>query len=665
MVIQLLEIIQAVQPAAVFCLMLAISACGSNFEFDTTRTSPSKPPTPVKTIITLSATPQSSGRIALSWNAVGSRRDYSVRMNDDFYTSVTQFDEMTPVTFKTDPLDAGKQYCFKVVAYTFSPYFYVGESEQVCVVALADEELPIVSYAYPPFFAPVNTSITASFSEPIDPQTVTSTSFVVSGPSGPITGNLQASPDSATFIFEPSEDLPFSSSIAVTITTEVKDRAGNALASNYSWTFNTYDAPDTSAPTIPTGFSTSRVGASEVDLFWIASVDDVGVAGYKLYRDNIYVQLVTNLAYLVAEDRGLNFNTQYCYSISAYDFSGNESAQSAPLCVTTLDFLPGTVATWGHALRTNGSFWHRTIPDVITNLDSVSAISAQASLALKSDGTVWDLGRPELTQVPDLSNVIAVAGGHSHWLAATSDGLVWGWGDNRYGALGDGTFTSYVTPVQMMNLSEAVAVATGISHSLALKSDGSVWATGGNWFGQLGIGTTETHTTAVQVLTPSSIIAIAASYNGSLALRAEGTVWAWGDTSHAPTYHVVTPIQVPDISDIIGIAQGIGFSLAVKSDGTVWSWGHNGSGQLGDGTTTSHTTPAVVPGLSNAIAVAAGYYHSLALTADGTVWAWGANSDGQLGDGTTINKSVPVQVLRVSGASAIAAGRNTSLALRN
>ena len=32
-------------------------------------------------------------------------------------------------------------------------------------------------------------------------------------------------------------------------------------------------------------------------------------------------------------------------------------------------------------------------------------------------------------------------------------------------------------------------------------------------------------------------------------------------------------------------------SLAVKSDGTVWGWGCNGSGQLGDGTTTNRYTP--------------------------------------------------------------------------
>jgi alpha-tubulin suppressor-like RCC1 family protein len=103
--------------------------------------------------------------------------------------------------------------------------------------------------------------------------------------------------------------------------------------------------------------------------------------------------------------------------------------------------------------------------------------------------------------------------------------------------------------------------------------------------------------------------------------------------------------------------------LALLADGSVRGWGINGSGQLGDGTTTQRTTPVVASGVSNVVAIAAGNLHSLALRNDGTVWAWGANSYGQVGDGTSGNtRLTPVQTLGLPAIQAIAAGTDFSLA---
>ena len=60
--------------------------------------------------------------------------------------------------------------------------------------------------------------------------------------------------------------------------------------------------------------------------------------------------------------------------------------------------------------------------------------------------------------------------------------------------------------------------------------------------------------------------------------------------------------------------------------------GYNGSGQVGDGTTSHRSTPLKV--LENVTSVTAGDYSAYAITSDGSLWSWGRNDYGQLGDGT-------------------------------
>jgi alpha-tubulin suppressor-like RCC1 family protein len=81
----------------------------------------------------------------------------------------------------------------------------------------------------------------------------------------------------------------------------------------------------------------------------------------------------------------------------------------------------------------------------------------------------------------------------------------------------------------------------------------------------------------------------------------------------------------------------------------VLAWGANGSGQLGDGTTTERHLVAPVSSLSSVVSIVCGYYYNLALRSDGTVWAWGSNVSGQLGDGTTTSRQAPVKVSGLTG----------------
>lgn len=89
---------------------------------------------------------------------------------------------------------------------------------------------------------------------------------------------------------------------------------------------------DTLAPSTPTYLTATAASGSQIDLSWTASTDNIGVTGYKIYRGGTYLKSVTTTS---ASDTGLNPSTQYCYTVSAYDAAGNESAQSSQACATT------------------------------------------------------------------------------------------------------------------------------------------------------------------------------------------------------------------------------------------------------------------------------------------------------------------------------------------
>ena len=92
----------------------------------------------------------------------------------------------------------------------------------------------------------INTVIKATFSEALNSTTIQSpaTAFTVGGVAGSVA--YDAATNTATFT--PSAPLLYSTVYSAAVSTGVKDLAGNALAGNYSWSFTTTAAPDTTPP---------------------------------------------------------------------------------------------------------------------------------------------------------------------------------------------------------------------------------------------------------------------------------------------------------------------------------------------------------------------------------------------------------------------------------
>lgn len=284
----------------------------------------------------------------------------------------------------------------------------------------------------------INSNIIVTFSEAMDESTVNTTTFTVKDASNnAVAGTVTCSGTSATFT--PSSSLAASTTFTVTIAAGVKDSAGNATASDSTWTFTTGTAG--TAPSAPTGV-TATAGNNQVAISWSAASS---ATTYTVYRATA------------------------------------TGALSAKTAVTT-----GVTATnYTDTTAINGTAYYYQVTAV--NSYGESGGSSEVSATPTSGGGTF-------TTTP------MVKAGSNYTIALKSDGTVWGWGSNYQGELGDGTTTSRTTPVQVSGIAGVIAISEGgDEHTLALKSDGTVWAWGYNYSGQLGDGTTTNRTTPVQV----------------------------------------------------------------------------------------------------------------------------------------------------------------------
>ena len=98
--------------------------------------------------------------------------------------------------------------------------------------------------------------------------------------------------------------------------------------------------PDLRPPTTPERVAAVSVSSTQMFVAWDPSADDVGVAGYEVFRGPASVAKVGTTR---ARERSLQANERYCYTVVAFDAAGNRSPPSAPACATTAD--PSQIAS--------------------------------------------------------------------------------------------------------------------------------------------------------------------------------------------------------------------------------------------------------------------------------------------------------------------------------
>jgi alpha-tubulin suppressor-like RCC1 family protein len=282
----------------------------------------------------------------------------------------------------------------------------------------------------------------------------------------------------------------------------------------------------------------------------------------------------------------------------------------------------GTVECWGYngfGQLGNGTTTSSATPVPVTGLTGIGqivaggqhmcAIALNGALSCWGQNTSGQLGNGTTTNssvpVPGpregaaTFNTVALGGAHTCGFIGS---VIYCWGNNAYGQLGDNTTTNETGPQQNPVFFGATQVALGNAHTCAVRGDGSVYCWGYNGYGQLGTGNTT---------------------------------------------NSLTPVKVP-ISGVAQIAAGFYGNCARKGDGTVWCWGGDGNGQVGDGTqSTVILSPTQVPGLPPSAAIFGGAYDFCSLGTDSSLWCWGDNGAGQLGNGRIYDIAIVPRLVKL------------------
>lgn len=255
---------------------------------------------------------------------------------------------------------------------------------------------------------------------------------------------------------------------------------------------------------------------------------------------------------------------------------------------------------------------------------------------------------------------------------ALVSGKVYCWGTNTYGQLGTATVAingEALTPVAVDTNGEfagrtVTAIKGNNSRTVCAVADGKSFCWGRNYFGTFGNGLASGQS---QVPVPTNMAGVLAGKtvtkvtpgDGHTCAVASGAAYCWGTNGSGrlgdgTSTERLDPAAVSTAGVLSGkivtdITAGSATSCAV-ADGKAYCWGHGVTGQRGDGTNAAAATSPVAvdtTGVLNGktITSISGVLNTFCATSsDGGVYCWGQGTSGQLGNGASVDSNVPVAV---------------------
>ena len=247
--------------------------------------------------------------------------------------------------------------------------------------------------------------------------------------------------------------------------------------------------------------------------------------------------------------------------------------------------------------------------------------------------------------------------------------------------IAQGTAASATAPrYGRLQATKFVDASIGYYFGGALDEDGVVWVWGQNGSGQLGNGKSISTTTGqgyagaaqpvpglpkIRQFSAGESYGMALDYNGDVYCWGYNCEWQCGNFKTGGNVAQRSPIMLDraayGIPAIAKVDAGVFHSAALDVNGEVWCWGLNNAGQLGRGTsgrpsnaTENKPAKAIFPAGTVIVDVQAGRDNTAALDSQGNVWCWGRNSLGECANGKTTFVPAPTKVIFPAGSGPVA-----------
>lgn len=413
------------------------------------------------------------------------------------------------------------------------------------------------------------------------------------------------------------------------------------------------------------------------------------------------LDVVNNGEHVIFNEKGYNPGTLNC-PISGFKYPaisflvGSDNQQFSPIgpfggdgtrtfAVTSGSLPPGVTfdASTGVFSGPTAGAWNFTATRISVGGNYSCAVTSMSGVKCWGENASGQLGDGSSISRSSPTNVYGLGSGvYSVFTSNTGTtcallliGSLKCWGLNSSGQIGDGTILNRYSPVNVTGLVSGVSsqVSLGSNFSCAVLLSGALKCWGSNNNGQLGNGTTNPSLIPLTVPGYSSGVS-KVSAGGSTACLITNTVNAlkcWGLSTDGQmgtgeTTQSLTPILVPALdSDVSDVSVGTRSACAITSTGAVKCWGYNGTGILGNNSTTDSTVPVQVSGLTTGVAsIDVGTTSACVITGSFGAKCWGGNANGQLGDGTLETRLTPVSVLGLtSGVNEISIGSSHGCAI--
>lgn len=251
------------------------------------------------------------------------------------------------------------------------------------------------------------------------------------------------------------------------------------------------------------------------------------------------------------------------------------------------------------------------------------------------------------TKVEKLKDIVQIACGTHFNVALDKHGQVWSWGTIHNTLISqDWSNSPHHMPYIVSNLSNIIWIECGQEFFYALDDKGILWGYGSNYYGSLGENIGIFVDYPVQVFTNfSDVISVYVCFKEAYAITKAKNVLRWTfDREHndgQARLRCTNPEIIERLGRVVAISTSTSNALALTEQGKLWSWGNNFDAVLGyemdfDIDEEKFFGPNLIENVPlNPISAVISNSSSILIYDNNEVWVWGAS----------VSSSSPMKIL--------------------